>query len=110
MATAPPPPPPPQKPVPFFAKLAEMPTTSFRIVVGIVLAVIYVLVLLVAIVFDKFNANTPMAPLYIVGSFILIQMGLDVAQFTAQRTTYTPGTPVGTKDIEDQAGGKTTSH
>ena len=87
-----------------------MPTTSFRILVGIALAVIYVLILLLAIVFNKFNANTPMAPLYIVGSFILIQMGLDVAQFTAKRSTYTPGTPVGTKDIEDQAGTKTTVH
>jgi hypothetical protein len=65
--------------------IAKAPTTNLRILNGIALANLFVVIMLVAIVLGR-----PMDfdNLMTLGGFILIQMGLDVAQFGWKRSTF----------------------
>ena len=65
--------------------IAKAPTTNMRILNGIVLANIYVLVMLAGIVLGRpmhFDATMT------VGGFVLVQLGLDLAQFGWKRSTF----------------------
>ena len=83
--------------------LAELPSTNFRIFMSVWLAAVYVLTVLGGILRGAVtDANN--ATLYLVGGFLLIMMGLDVAQFKFKRDSYLPSPPA-EPDVED-AGGK----
>lgn len=66
--------------------LPGMPSTNLRILVGIALSVVFVIVALVGIVLGRITNDNDNG-LYIVGGFILIEMGLDVLQFGTKRVT-----------------------
>lgn len=71
----------------FWQMIADLPSTNFRIFVGVVMSVLFVLVALIGIIIGKITGSNDGA-LYIVAGFILLQMGLDVAQFKFKRDTY----------------------
>lgn len=76
----------------FWQMIADLPSTNFRIFVGVCLSVGFVLVALAGIMLGKITEANDGA-LYIVAGFILLQMGLDVAQFKFKRDTYQAVTP-----------------
>lgn len=76
-----------------------LPSTNFRIFVGVLLSVIYVLWVLTGVTFGRIN-DTNATIIYSLGVFILLQEGLDVAQFKFKRDTYVPAPPA-KPDIED---------
>ena len=81
--------------------LATLPTTNFRIFVSIMLAIVFVLVVLAGIVAGKITGTND-GPLYTVGGFLLIMMGLDVTQFSVKRLTHQPTEPPNEPDAEDK--------
>jgi hypothetical protein len=76
----------------FWAMIADLPSTNFRIFVGVLMSVLFVLVALAGIMLGRITSANDGA-LYIVGGFILLQMGLDVAQFKFKRDTYQAPNP-----------------
>lgn len=64
--------------------LAKAPTTPMRIVMGIVAAFIYVMVLIGCMV-AQVPVSLPLATL--IGSFILLQEGMDLGQWGLKRVT-----------------------
>jgi len=67
--------------------IGTAPTTPLRLLVGIGLAVVFVLGNMVAMVLGiDLQTDTILA----VGGFILIQMGLDVAHYGVKRATFKP--------------------
>jgi small neutral amino acid transporter SnatA (MarC family) len=83
----------------FWQMIADLPSTNFRIFVGVLMGVLFVIVTLIGVILGKISETNDGA-LYIVGGFILIQMGLDVAQFKFKRDTYQPAPPA-RPDVED---------
>lgn len=79
--------------------MAELPSTSLRISVSIVLAVFFVLVTMIGIVSGKVDNGT-IESLDTVSHFILFMMLADVAQFAAKRFSYDKDPPP-TPDRED---------
>lgn len=78
----------------FWQMIADLPSTNFRIFIGVGLSMLFVIVTLVGVMMGRIN-NTNENPLYIIGTFLLLQMGLDVAQFKFKRDTYyAPQPPV----------------
>ena len=72
--------------------LCQLPTTNARIATSILLAALYVLVSLAGAVLEHpVDATT----LYAIGGFLLIMMGLDVAQYSAKRITFRETAPDG---------------
>lgn len=65
-------------------ELRDAPTTPLRIIVGIVMAAAFVVVHLVMIVID---AEVALEVSIMIGAFILVQEGIDVAQWGFKRTT-----------------------
>lgn len=76
----------------FWQMIADLPSTNFRIFVGVVMSVLFVIVGLVGIIIGRITSAND-GPLYIVAGFILLQMGLDVAQFKFKRETYQAPNP-----------------
>ena len=74
----------------FWQMIADLPSTNFRIFVGVCLSALYVVVVLAGVVTARIHEADHEA-LYIVGAFILLQMGIDVAQFKFKRDSYKPG-------------------
>src|SRR4051812_23387699 len=67
--------------------LVDLPTTNLRALVGIVLSVIYVTTLLFM---DAIGHHASETVVWSLGTFILLQMGLDVTQFAVKRNTFQP--------------------
>lgn len=82
--------------------IAELPSTNFRIFVSVLLAILYVAVTLGGVVLGRI-AGANDSTLYMLGGFLLVMMGLDVAQFKVKRDTYT-GSPPSPPDREDKPG------
>lgn len=69
--------------------IAELATTNMRIAAGVLMAVAFVAFIMAGILLGKItdaNTNTILA----LGSFILLQEGIDVTQFAIKRYTYAP--------------------
>lgn len=77
--------------------VATFPSTNWRIFTSIWLSVVYVLG---ALVMSGVNRPPPEHVLYIVGGFLLIMAGLDVAQFKIKRDSYVQAPPA-RPDVED---------
>lgn len=90
--------------------LREMPSTNVRCFIGVLLSIVFVVVSLGGIIAGRITAENQ-STLYIVGGFIALEMGLDVAQFVAKRQTYQPDPPVAPQpappDREDAPKGET---
>jgi hypothetical protein len=65
--------------------IARLPTTNFRILVGILLAVAYVAILLIGAMMGKLIDESTR---HNVGIFIGVMLGIDFGQFIAKRTTF----------------------
>lgn len=69
--------------------IAELATTNLRIAAGVVMAIAFVVFIMVGILLGRItDANTN--AILALGSFILLQEGIDVTQFAIKRYTYTP--------------------
>lgn len=67
--------------------VGQAPTTNLRVLVGIALAIIFVLGSMLALVIGiELSGET----LLYIGGFILLQMGLDVAAYGVKRATFKP--------------------
>lgn len=65
--------------------LQDLPTTNLRILVSIGLAVVFVIGTMIASMIDRLP---PAAALTTIAGFLLVMMGLDVAQFAAKRASF----------------------
>ena len=65
--------------------IAKLPTTNFRTLVGVCVSVLFVLAALIS---DALGRPLQSETLWTLGSFLLLQMGLDVTQFTMKRRTF----------------------
>lgn len=80
--------------------IGRLPTTNFRIFVGVMLAVVFVAVLLVGAVMGRvLDDGTRMT----VAVFIGVMMGLDVTQFSVKRATTKPELVGQTRESIDPA-------
>lgn len=82
-------------------KMSTLPLTNFRGFVGVMLSVIFVLFVLAGIMLDKIDDSNQVV-VSIVGSFILVQMGFDIAQFRIKRKTYVAPRPPATSTPPDR--------
>lgn len=82
--------------------LDQLPGTNFRTFIGVLSSVLFVVVVLVGLILRRITAaDVPV--IASVGSFILVQMGLDVKQFIEKRRTFThPPTGAGLPPAPDQ--------
>lgn len=74
--------------------LRRLPTTNFRIFVGVLLAAFVVLYAVVAAVFEGLSEKDLLMDvdhLKVLYTFVFLLLAVDVAQFTAKRATHKEG-------------------
>jgi hypothetical protein len=81
--------------------VADLPSTNFRILVSICLAVVVVLSALLSMLVAPGRMGMVQEPIFnSILIFLGVMMGLDVTAFAIKRTTFTE-TPPASRDIED---------